>query len=382
VEGARRLRLVILDACRDNPFVAAMSRAGGTRAIGRGLARVEPVGNTLVAYAAKEGTTADDGEGRNSPYTAALLGQLEEPGLEINMLFRRVRDDVVTATGSRQEPFVYGSLSSEAFYFIPPSDEPAAPAAVAETPPQPPAGIVQARPTGNKAAFELAFWDTIKDSTDPTDFEAYLARYPNGNFAPLAQNRLGKLRQTEVVSVVPPPRPDIEVEVRDEVLIALRNANVRMEPATDSPKLETLQAGQQVTVTGKVRGKDWYRIERPGGRSGYVYAQLLGVRPERPEAPATATVTTPPPPSGQPQQVSLAGLWRGPEGMLLAMNDTNYEVYESDELVESGTYQVVGSQFVVESSDGERLVFEIRIQGNQLAIQDEDGENYIFTKAQ
>ena len=69
VEGASNFRLIVLDACRDNPFAVAMRRAGGTRSIGRGLASVEPPGETLVAYAAKEGTVAADGEGRNSPYT-------------------------------------------------------------------------------------------------------------------------------------------------------------------------------------------------------------------------------------------------------------------------------------------------------------------------
>lgn len=116
VERASGLRMVILDACRDNPFAASMRRAGTTRSIGRGLARVEPAGSTLVAYAAKGGTVAADGDGRNSPYTAALLAHLEEPGLEVGMMFRRVRDAVLASTRRQQEPFVYGSLSSEMVY--------------------------------------------------------------------------------------------------------------------------------------------------------------------------------------------------------------------------------------------------------------------------
>ena len=119
------LGLVILDACRDNPFAAAMQRHGSTkstRAIGKGLARVEPTGETLVAYAAKEGTQASDGEGSNSPYTTALLSYLEEPGLEVGMMFRKVRDAVLKATGNDQEPFVYGSLSSEGVYLAAASD--------------------------------------------------------------------------------------------------------------------------------------------------------------------------------------------------------------------------------------------------------------------
>ena len=127
LEGAKKLRLVILDACRDNPFLARMDRGVSTRSIGRGLASVAPGANTLVAYAAKEGTTADDGTGGNSPYAKALLSHLETPGLEIGFLFRRIRDAVLKETGGRQEPFVYGSLAGEEFY-LKPGNRPAPPA--------------------------------------------------------------------------------------------------------------------------------------------------------------------------------------------------------------------------------------------------------------
>ena len=71
----------------------------------------------LVAYAAKHGTTADDGTGKHSPFTEALLAHIEEPGLEINFLFRKVRDRVRERTAKQQEPFLYGSLGSEPLYF-------------------------------------------------------------------------------------------------------------------------------------------------------------------------------------------------------------------------------------------------------------------------
>jgi uncharacterized caspase-like protein len=118
VDGARRLRLVILDACRDNPFVRRMTRTASSRSIGRGLAYIEPEGGTLVAYAAKSGAVAEDGEGANSPFVSALLKRLPTPGLEIGKLFRQVRDDVLTATGRKQEPFVYGSLPGEDIFFV------------------------------------------------------------------------------------------------------------------------------------------------------------------------------------------------------------------------------------------------------------------------
>jgi uncharacterized caspase-like protein len=116
------MRLVILDACRDNPFTAAMKRTSATRSIGRGLALIEPEGGTLVAYAAKAGQVAQDGDGENSPFVTALVKRIETPGIEIGKLFRLVRDDVLSATGRQQEPFVYGSLPSEDMFINPPRD--------------------------------------------------------------------------------------------------------------------------------------------------------------------------------------------------------------------------------------------------------------------
>ena len=103
VQGARKLRLVILDACRENPFAAKMASTSTTRSIGRGRAHRAGAG-VLVAYSAKDGQVAQDGDGPNSPFAASLLKYLDEPGLEINMLFRRVHDDVQSRTGGQQVP--------------------------------------------------------------------------------------------------------------------------------------------------------------------------------------------------------------------------------------------------------------------------------------
>lgn len=117
VSSTTSLGLVILDACRNNPFAARMSRSMATRASPRaGLGRIEPVGNVLVAYAARDGTTALDGDGRNSPFATALLRNIETPGLEVTFMFRNVRDEVMEATGNEQQPFVYGSLSRKTIY--------------------------------------------------------------------------------------------------------------------------------------------------------------------------------------------------------------------------------------------------------------------------
>lgn len=118
-EGAKKFRLVLLDACRDNPFAGQMRRTVATRSIGRGLAQVEPDSGTLVVYAAKHGQTALDGDGANSPFVSALVKRLATPGLEIRKLFDLVRDDVMKETNRRQQPFSYGSVpGSEDFFFV------------------------------------------------------------------------------------------------------------------------------------------------------------------------------------------------------------------------------------------------------------------------
>src|SRR5205814_7521015 len=95
VEPAKQLRLVILDACRDNPFAKSMKRTIASRAIGRGLAKVEPSSpNTMIAFAAKAGSTASDGDSRNSPFAAALVNHLAKPGSDLRQAFGLVRAHV------------------------------------------------------------------------------------------------------------------------------------------------------------------------------------------------------------------------------------------------------------------------------------------------
>lgn len=118
VSGARHLRFIALDACRTNPFDAQMKRRVALRSTERGLARVEPTGATLIAYSAKDGTVALDGEGANSPFAMALAKRLVEPDVEINKVLRLVRNDVLTQTANRQEPYVYGSLPPDDFFFV------------------------------------------------------------------------------------------------------------------------------------------------------------------------------------------------------------------------------------------------------------------------
>jgi hypothetical protein len=120
-ERAKQLHLVILDACRDNPFANQMKRtlAVASRSVSQGLAAVEPEAGTLVVFSAKDGETSLDGDGINSPFATALLRNLETPGLEVRRLFDFIRDDVLETTQRRQKPFSYGSISGRKdFYFV------------------------------------------------------------------------------------------------------------------------------------------------------------------------------------------------------------------------------------------------------------------------
>ncbi|MBB4429227.1 formylglycine-generating enzyme required for sulfatase activity [Bradyrhizobium sp. CIR48] len=136
VEGAAGLRLVILDACRNNPFKARLYRNRDTSG---GLRSIEPA-NVLVAYSAKHGTVASDGdEGGNSPFTRALLAHIEKPGLAIQDIFAEVHDDVLAATNGAQEPWLYGAFGRRKEYFVPPLSNGVLPAS-------PPQRLDQTRP--------------------------------------------------------------------------------------------------------------------------------------------------------------------------------------------------------------------------------------------
>jgi len=123
VAQAQRLGIILLDACRNNPFVERLSRSLTVSSRGpasAGLARVDNVPrNTLVAMATKADQTAEDGSGGHSPFAQALLNNLAKPGLELSLFFRSVRDDVLRGTGNQQEPYVFSSLGAEPFYFHP-----------------------------------------------------------------------------------------------------------------------------------------------------------------------------------------------------------------------------------------------------------------------
>jgi uncharacterized caspase-like protein len=181
VEPAHQLRLVILDACRDNPFAKTMKRTIAQRAIGQGLAKVEPDRpNTLIAFAARAGATASDGDRKNSPFATALADHLTTPGLDLRKAFGYVRDDVLKATNNRQEPFIYGSLGGDDMVLVPAPTVAAPPPAAAD--PNEPA----------RRDYELAERVGTKEAWD-----YFLATYPKGFYSKLAQLQRDKLAAEE-----------------------------------------------------------------------------------------------------------------------------------------------------------------------------------------
>ena len=176
VAAETRLNIVILDACRDNPFAQA------ARGLARGgLAAVVAPSGTIIGYATAPGQTARDGAGDHSPYTAALAANIAIPGFTLEEVFRTTRRAVLAATAGRQTPWEHSSLVG-AFFFKPAATQPETSAARAES-----------RPGGDARLAEIEAWERIKGSRDPAAFKAHVARFPNGLFAELASVRIAKL---------------------------------------------------------------------------------------------------------------------------------------------------------------------------------------------
>ena len=243
------LRLVILDACRNNPLVRSMQRTAATRTVSGGSfadLNEDLLGDeTLVAYAAAAGTTAADGRGRNSPYTAALLAYLEEP-VELLTLFRRVRARVLASTNGEQRPHEYASLLGEHY--------------LGGTPTSGTVVVAAGAPTDALVERENLFWQSIANSEDPADFRAYLAQYPDGAFALLARNRVVSLGAVggdpPIVERPRPSRPPVEEPPRPTGLTR------EFRDCDDCPEMVVIPAGRfrMGCVSG---GDDCDRNERP-----------------------------------------------------------------------------------------------------------------------
>ncbi|MFO1098942.1 MAG: caspase family protein [Xanthobacteraceae bacterium] len=258
VEPVKQLRLIILDACRDNPFLRRMQRAFAARAVTGGLATVEPsAGNTLIAYAAKAGSVSYDGAGPNSPFTTSLMKHLFEPGLDIRIAFGRVRDEVMKMTANRQEPFVYGSLGGTTIPLVKAPDQPA-PAV--------------ARPGAGDSRYDIQRdYEFAERIGTQQAWESFLQAHSTGYYAGLARAQLAKLKETaekavpsviaarepqnrddsESVSRAPPPKDQLKSEpkvqpprdqAKSEPKAQRKDRQARLEPKPEEDDLKAAPA--------------------------------------------------------------------------------------------------------------------------------------------
>jgi TonB family protein len=258
-DAGNGLNIVVLDACRNNPFARSFRSAAG------GLAQVDAPTGTLIAYATAPGSVASDGTSRNGLYTQELLKFMRTPGLDIENVFKQVRISVRTLTQGRQTPWEASSLVGD-FYFTGAGRE--APASSAATPANP-------SPT-DSSAFELSYWDSIKNSTDPEDFKAYLRKYPDGQFADLARRKAGPTRTR------PESNADAGSGQAAPQTSAKREAPSAESGAGESTKQQGGNARGRVVSGGVLNGKatslpapEYPREARAANASGTVTVQVL-----------------------------------------------------------------------------------------------------------
>ena len=211
-EAKAGVSLVLLDACRDNPYSRRF------RSATRGLAKVEAASGTLIHYATKPGSVAADGDGKNGTYTEALLAQLDSP-LPVELMLKQVTNAVVTKTKGKQEPWVEGSLRGD-FYFNG--------KAVAQVVP---IQVQAIDPTTN----DRALWETVRDSKNPDEIRAYLDQFPKGLFAGVAKARLSATTQVASAPVVVSP------VIRPEPAASVAGTTFRDCP--DCPEMVVIPAG-------------------------------------------------------------------------------------------------------------------------------------------
>lgn len=199
--SASPLNVVILDACRNNPFERRFRGTGG------GLAQMDAPKGTLIAYATSPGKVASDGDGRNGLYTQELLKVIQTPGLEVEKAFKRVRANVARATADNQIPWEASSLTGE-FSFS--RGESATAGGTSSNP--------AAAPTRLQSAAELEqeLWDSVKNSTDAEAFQTYLDQYPKGRFVVIAKVKLKELTKPAQVATGISSEDISDVEIKLE----------------------------------------------------------------------------------------------------------------------------------------------------------------------
>jgi uncharacterized caspase-like protein len=189
--GDAKVKLVFLDACRDNPFAAKIKSNSATRSVNvqSGLAEMKSGEGTLIAFATGPGQTALDGqEGNNSPFTRALIDNITKPGVEIQQAMTSVRAQVNEETHKGQLPWGHTNLIGAVYL------NPAQQTQVANAAPTAAGNVPAAMTGGSSDGVELEYWRSVKESNKPEELNAYLSAYPNGQFKALALARLAAIK--------------------------------------------------------------------------------------------------------------------------------------------------------------------------------------------
>lgn len=240
--------IIMLDACRDNPLARNLARSFGTRsgAIGQGLASMESGEGTLISFSTQPGNVALDGIGRNSPFAAAMLKHIIKPGDDLPTILINVRNDVMAATERRQIPWEHSALTAKVYF----------------TPPKP------AGPTPEQQ-FELVFWASVKDSTNPAVLATYLERYPNGEFALIARTLIAhyehqlkvdiaereqqRKREEEARKAAEVARLEIEQRARETELAEERRRAEAAKNSAEATRLEETQRAELLARREELR---------------------------------------------------------------------------------------------------------------------------------
>ncbi len=312
------LNIVILDACRNNPYARSF------RGLSRGLASIDAPSGTLIAYATAPGHVALDGDGPNSFYTGTLAETVSVPGLEIGDVFKRVRVKVQELTDGVQVPWESSSMTGD-FYFlgdahitvevvsdgagpsvdvlfwetIKDSDDPALyEEYLRQFPDGTFAAVARRRAEGAGGSRradldpDALFWDSIKDSDDPALFAAYLKAFPDGAFVEIARVKTAPDETLTVASAASATQQRTlgEVEEMAGRFVVLTAANIREAPTTSSARIGSVGKGARVSVTGRMKNAAWYRIAHGGG-VGFIHQSLV----EQADPARLAALDDPPP---------------------------------------------------------------------------------------
>lgn len=227
VNHAVGVKIVILDACRNNPLANQLAHRSLGGGITRGLARIDRTEGLIVAYATAPDQVAQDGTGRNSPFTESLIRRIKEPGLEIGTMFRRVANDVFERTNGRQRPEYSVSLLSD--YFLNPTES------------------------------DSVAWSRTRDSNEKADFQNFIRKFPDSPFARDAQMRIDLFERIR--------RENEEAETAARKRIAQEAEKKRQEEAAKKEADHIATERREAHRTAEQREADRWEVERIAERN-------------------------------------------------------------------------------------------------------------------